>query len=262
MTNDQSKSLALVPRSISETQDLARVYAKSSLLPPDLRGKEADVFVTIMAGMELGLAPMAALRSIHVVKGKPILSADGMVAVVQASGLCEYFTCVESSGVIASYETKRKGAPTPQRLSFTLDEAKIAGIAGGDNWKKYPAAMLRARAKAALARDVYPDAIAGVYTDDEVREFEPQRAGNGHAPAAHVIDAEIVEEGGKLPWEEHETGNDLEARIADAKSIHELGALVDAIKALPADERNLIRPIYGERRRILLQSDAQKAADA
>lgn len=255
----EPKSLALVPTNISETQDLARIYAKSSLLPPDLRGKEADVFVTIMAGMELGLAPMAALRSIHVVKGKPILSADGMVAVVQASGLCEYFTCVESSAAIATYETKRKGAPTPQRLSFTIDEAKVAGIAGGDNWKKYPSAMLRARAKAALARDVYPDAIAGVYTDDEARDFVDAKPRNGHAPAAHAIeddfvDAEVVDD----PVAERKLDDD----IAAAQSVHDLGKLVDRIKELPSDERNRIRPIYSERRRVLLQSVAQREADA
>lgn len=253
MSTHEQKSLALVPSSIGETQDLARIYAKSSLLPPDLRGKEADVFVTIMAGMELGLAPMAALRSIHVVKGKPILSADGMVAVVQASGLCEYFTCVESSAAIATYETKRRGAPTPQRLSFTVEEAKIAGIAGGDNWKKYPAAMLRARAKAALARDVYPDAIAGVYTDDEARDFVDARPRN--APPVRVTDEEFIDA------EVVETKS-LHERIEAATTIHELGGLVDEIKNSPKEARDALRPLYAERRRILLQADAQREADA
>src|SRR5687768_16369102 len=116
MTN---KTTALVPTSLAEAKELAVTYAKSSLLPADLRGKEADVFVTIMAGHELGLASMAALRSIHIVKGKPILSADGMVAVSLSSGLAEYFSCVEADATHATYVTQRRGAPLPTRLTFT-----------------------------------------------------------------------------------------------------------------------------------------------
>lgn len=239
------QSLALVPTSIAETKQLATTYSKSSLLPQDLRGKEADVFVTIMAGMELGLAPMAALRSIHVVKGKPVLSADGMVAVVHASGLCEHFSCVESSASIATYETKRTGTPTPQRLSFTIEEAKAAGL-NGDNWRKYPAAMLRARAKAALARDVYPDAIAGCYTDDEAREFAPpvrveqSPAAEFTAPPANdVIDAEVVET--SLSKAE------IAALILAAESVADcdrvaLEVSVDA-KKLPKDDSDELRAL-------------------
>ncbi len=224
MSNEKKQSTALVPTNLAEAQQMSAVYAKSSLLPPDLRGKEADVFVTIMAGQELGLAPMASLRSIHVVKGKPILSADAMVGVALASGVAEYFINVESSDKVATYETKRRGSPAPQRLSFTIDEAKLAGL-GGDNWKKYPAAMLRARAKAALARDAYPDALAGVYIEDEAREFEAPRQ-VAAAPAqfrapepAAVIDVEVADEPRSLleailTAESEAALNDVAAKIA------------------------------------------------
>lgn len=176
---------------VDELTRLAQMLSKSSLLPPDLRGKEADIAVTVMAGRELGLAPMASLRSINVIKGKPVLGADAMVGLVLSAGVADYFSFIESTATIATYETKRKGAPHPQRLSFTFEQAKAAGLTGNDNWRKYPDAMLRARAKAALARDVYSDVLAGCYTEDEAAAFSDYRP-----PARHVvedaIDAEVV----------------------------------------------------------------------
>ncbi len=194
MSNE--KSLAIIPRTMQEVQTLADVFAKSSLLPDALRGKAADVFVSIMAGQELGLPPMAALRGVHVVQGKPILAADTMVAVVLGSGLCEYFVCIEDSQTSATYETKRKGAPTPQRCTWTVEDAKRAQlIKDGGNWQRHPRAMCKARAKAMLARDVYPDVLAGCYEEDEGREFTPAPTGQraapprAEAPTDNAIDA-------------------------------------------------------------------------
>jgi hypothetical protein len=53
---------------------------------------------------------------------------------------------------------------------FTIEEAQAAGLAGKDNWKKYPAAMLRARCVSALSRAVYPEAVLGIYesTSEEI----------------------------------------------------------------------------------------------
>ena len=182
MSNVNSQSQALVPRTLDEVRSLSAQFAKSALLPADLRGKEADVFVTILAGQELGMPPMAALRGIHVVKGKPILSADSMVGVVLGRGIARYFRCVEESPTSVTYETLREGSPEPQRCTWTMEDAKRAGL-DGDNWRKYPRAMLKARCKAALARDVYPDVLAGCHEEHERAEIE-----------GRAIDAEVVAE--------------------------------------------------------------------
>lgn len=166
-TNTMSdKALALIPQDLPGFTALAKQFAESKLIPSDLQSKPADVFVTLLAGNELGLSPMAALRGIHVVKGKTILSADTMVAVVLASGAAEYFRRVEATATTATYETKRKGAE-PVQVTWTSADAVTAKL-DGDNWKKYPRAMLAARCKAELARDVYPDVLAGCYDEGEL----------------------------------------------------------------------------------------------
>ena len=92
-------------------------------------GTPQAVLSTVLLGRELGMPAMGALRSVHVIEGKHSLSADLMVALVLKSGMAEYFQLVESTDKACTFETKRKGAPQPQRLSYTIDDAEKAGIA-------------------------------------------------------------------------------------------------------------------------------------
>ncbi len=184
------KSLAIIPRTVDECTDLAERFSKSTLLPKAMQGKMPDVLVTIMAGQEMGLAPMASLRAIHVIEGKPVLSADGMVAIVLGSGKAVYFERVEESDKAVTYETLRVGSKSPRRATWTIEMAKTAAIHLKDNWRAHPRAMLAARAKSELARDVYPDVLMGCYTADELERPEVTIAPR---VVVDIPDAEIVE---------------------------------------------------------------------
>lgn len=169
----EKQELALVPATFDQALRMAEQLAPSTLLPEALRKRPADVLLTIMAGQELGLSPIASIRGIHIIEGRPAVSADLMVALVKRSPLCVYFREVSSDDTMAIYETQRKGDP-PQRASFTIEQARRAKLLdrGRDpsmnNWNRFPAAMLRARAKSALARSVYEDLLFGCYTPDEL----------------------------------------------------------------------------------------------
>lgn len=178
--SDEIKSLVLMPRTIDECASLAERFSKSSLIPEKLRDKPADVFVTIAYGMEFGLGPMAALKGIHVVDGKPGLSADLMVGLCLARGKAKYFKRVEATNTSVTYETLRVGDDQPRRATWTMEDAKRGALHMKDNWRCYPRSMLAARAKADLARDVYPDLLSGCYTPDELG-------------ASDVIEAEFTE---------------------------------------------------------------------
>ncbi len=165
---DQSR--AFEPGSIAEAMNMAALLVKSRLLPDSVQSPEA-AFAIIATGRELGLTAMQSLRSIHVIKGKTILSADLVAALVKSRrDVCQFFMLVESTTDRATYKTQRVGEPEPTTLSFTMDDAKRAQVTGNPNWTKYPAAMLRARCITALARAVYPDLAMGVYDPDELAD--------------------------------------------------------------------------------------------
>lgn len=165
--NDSSITI-ISPRNLAEAKELATTLSAARTLPEALQQKPADVMAIVMAGAELGLAPMQSIRALVLIKGKPTLSADAMGALVKSRrDVCTWLRLVESSAAVATYETLRNGDPGPTRLSFTIEQARTAGL-NGDNWKRFPDAMLRARALSALCRAVYPDLLLGVYDPEEL----------------------------------------------------------------------------------------------
>ncbi len=173
-------ALAVIsPKTLAEAKDLASTLSQARSIPEALQKSPADVLAIVMAGAELGLAPMQSIRALVLIKGKPTLSADAMGALVKSSPLCVYLQCTESTAKVATFKTQRKGDPEPTTLSFTIDEANAAGLTG-DNWKRFPKAMLRARAQSALCRMVYQDLLLGVYDSEELdapgeRDVTPAR---------------------------------------------------------------------------------------
>jgi hypothetical protein len=201
----QTRPTAMVgfePSTWQEAALLAETLAKSSIIPDYLKGKPGDVLVILMMGRELGLGPMQSLRMIHVIKGKPGLSADLVVGLCLKSPVCDHFTLVSSSDTEATYEAMRKGALGPTRLSFTMEDAKRAGLATNDNYRRIPAPMLRARCATALARVVFPDIVGNLYDKEEL---DPSLA-EGAAPTRtrkpkEEPKAEVVEQAPPAPPE-------------------------------------------------------------
>jgi hypothetical protein len=185
-----SMAKAYEPQNYNEAIQMAKTLAGSSLLGA-LKSPEA-VFLVMATGAELGIPPTAALRGIHIVQGKPVLSADMIVALCVRSPLCEYFTCTKSSDKEATYSTKRRGSG-PVDNTFTLEDATRAGLAGKDNYKNYGRAMLRHRAAAELARMVYPDLVLGIYAEEEMIEAGPPAASIERKPQ-EVVEGEIIQE--------------------------------------------------------------------
>lgn len=158
----------LDPRSMTEAKTLSKVMFDSGLF--SAYGTPQAVMSTILAGRELGLTAMASLRAIHVVEGRPTLSADLMRALVMRSGKATFFRCTERTATRATFSTQRGDDP-PMDLTFTIEEAQAAGLVKAKSgWEKSPADMLVARASAKLARLVYPDVVHGLYLADEIAE--------------------------------------------------------------------------------------------
>lgn len=180
--------MGLVPQSMNEALHLAQTLARADVIPSNLRGKPSSIVALILRGMELGFPPLSALSAMYIVNGRVVLAAEAMVAVVRRSPVCAYFRCVESTMDRATYETLRKGYPEPTRMGFTVEEARVAGLLGKDNWRLYRPAMLRARAVSALCKSEYSDVLLGVYGPDEIpNDVQVEQAS---FYAAGVFDAE------------------------------------------------------------------------
>lgn len=174
----------LDPRSMPEAQQLAMDMFKARMFSG--YGGPEGVLSTIMLGRELGMPALSALRSIHIVEGKHALSSAAMVALVLKSGLAEYFDALSFDMDHATFETKRKGASIPVKLTYTIEMARVAGLVRANSpWMKHPMAMCIARAQAMLARLVYSDVLASLYSPEEIAEnralaVAPSMSGDSH----------------------------------------------------------------------------------
>jgi hypothetical protein len=116
-------------------------------------------------GAELGLSPMTALREVFIIEGTPSCSAKLMRALILRAGhQLEWRTLTRDRAVLVGRRRDRRGHAT---VEWTLDDARNAGVAGKDVWKKYPRSMLAARATSELARLIFPDVTIG-YTPEEL----------------------------------------------------------------------------------------------
>lgn len=148
---------------------VAQRLSDSAFVPAQFRGKPVETTAAILAGLEVGLQPMAALRSFDIIQGQAAARAITLRAVVQAHG--HEMVLVESTASRCRMKGKRKGSDEWQTVTWTIDRAKDLGLTGKDNWKKQPAAMLTARATSELARLIASDAILGIgYSAEEVAD--------------------------------------------------------------------------------------------
>jgi hypothetical protein len=134
---------------------------------PDHFKNSAQVAAVILAGRELGVGPMAALRSFYLVNGKLGMDASFVSGRMLAHGIA--LEWLRDDDECASVRLSRAGMP-PYVSTFSRADAERAGLWGSATWRKYPRAMLRARAITAGARAYAADCFAGsVYTPDELR---------------------------------------------------------------------------------------------
>ena len=148
---------------------IAEKLVQSSFVPVGFKGKPVEATAAILAGLEIGLQPMAALRSFDVIQGQAAPRAITLRAVVQSYG--HEMVLVESNNTRCKMRGLRRGSTEWQSVTWTIDRAKDLGLTGKDNWKKQPGAMLVARATGELARLIAADAILGIaYTAEEIAD--------------------------------------------------------------------------------------------
>lgn len=158
-------------------QQRAALLLKSGFLPKAIRTPEQALAV-MQTGQELGLGPMQALRSIHVIEGKPALSAELMAALVFRHVPGATLRVAVSTNHECEVRAARPGTPETV-FKFTIHDAQVAGVASKDVWRKYPRAMLRSRCVSEAVRAIFPDASMGLYTPEElggevaIQEMEP-----------------------------------------------------------------------------------------
>lgn len=174
------------------TNEQLQFIAGTEFVPPGLRGNLPAILACVATGRALGIADMTALRSIHIIDGKATFSAELMVMLARQRGHSIQGSVTEGKATVTG---TRKDNGDTMTVEWTLAMAERAGLLGKQNWRKYPEAMLWARAVSQLCRELFPDCFAGAtYTLEELGEEHTDAAGDPSDRAGASTGAESAVE--------------------------------------------------------------------
>jgi hypothetical protein len=161
--------------SIGELESIAEQLAASGLWPGVDTKQSAFALLLICQAEQTH--PVLAMKRYHIIEGRPAMRADAMQAEFQrAGGLIQWVRSdAEICEAVFTHPVQAREGVT---VRVTFAELDAAGVTKGkygvkDNWRKFPRQMLRARAISEGVRMVLPGVVAGIYTPEEVADFEP-----------------------------------------------------------------------------------------
>lgn len=254
--------MAIIPQDIDQVWRMAGMAVAGKMAPKSLvEGKEfadaqAACAIAIMAGAELGLTPLMALRSYAVVNGRPSLWGDGLKAVVRQSGKCEFIR-TGADQTKGWCEAKRSDTGEEKRVEFTIEQAKLAKLTTktGPWTSGYADVMMERRATNRCLNDLFADVLGGIVDQQEALddgELEATRLVSPPSPpsppSVPVIEADapiIDEQPEAVTGEDFDAAaffEDLEIAMAAAKDAGEVEAAwseLDVEAVLTSDEINL-----------------------
>jgi hypothetical protein len=184
--------LARIGQAQLDPMTVAQVFKASGMFP-DIQS-EAAACAKIIIGRGLGLSDYDAMTGLHIIKGKAVLAANLMAASIKRAGKYDYrATCSDTECSIVFFgrtmDNKWEEIGTTE---FTLDDARRAQL-GGDNWRKWPKAMLFARCISSGYKQHCPDALgaAPVYVEahGETEIVEDAPRNRAALPAPEVVEA-------------------------------------------------------------------------
>ena len=159
---------------VMSPMEVAQVFVDSGMFP-DARSV-AVAGTKLIVGRGLGLTDYDSMNGLHIIKGKCVLASNTMAAAIKASGKYDYRAKTTTDTCsITFYERHGSDLKEIGTTTFTMDDANNAGLRG-DNWRKWPKAMLFARAISAGYREHCPDALgaAPVYVSEHGESEIPE----------------------------------------------------------------------------------------
>lgn len=253
----------LKPESFDGLWRIASMFARTPMVPDAYQNNAPSAFVAMVAGMEIGLGYMASLQNIAVVKGNPVVYADGVTGLIQGSGELEYMKEwyeqggkeVDPSDLPVDLEKwpndlkavcvmKRKNQEQEYKGSFSVADARRMGRwAYKGVWSQHPARMLQWRARTWPARDGFSDILKGLKIFEEVIDYavDMVKGENGSYSAGEMASEEQVKEKAKsgieLIAEKYNLDPDKLKAYADEVAETASITMMELISSLVASEK-------------------------
>lgn len=145
-------------------------------IPDHLRGKPGDCLAIAMQATQWGMNPFAVAQKTHIVNGKLGYEAQLVMAVAKASGAIRGAFRFEHRASVGNDFECRAGAVLAGETEITWGEWLAASQVTTKNsplWKTNPRQQMAYLQAKNWMRLYAPEAILGVYSDDELTDSQP-----------------------------------------------------------------------------------------
>ncbi len=270
--------------------EMARMLCKTQLIPQNFHNKPEDCLIALDYSRRLRVPPTAIMPHLYVIHGRPSVSAQFMIAMVNRSG--KFSRIVWDEGIDGEVEffsngTRKKIPNYYATATFTEQttgnvykstrvDMKVAlsngWLSKNDSmWQKTPQIMCRYRSASILVKTACPELVFGMETVEDARDSFLED------PATERTDEKVrrqtvVMTPNGVSYEEEETIQDavvdypsaspfaeLAQRIDDAATLDALATVAKEIGNSPLNEDELtqLRDLYKRKKGFFVQSAPQ-----
>lgn len=187
MSNTQLTQQVNTQVALGDMQVMANAIVKSGLF--GMKTADQALALMIVATAE-GRHPGSVASDYHIIQGRASLKSDSMLARFQQSGGRVEWHDHTNEKVSATFSHPAGGS---LRIDWDTQRAKAAGLGGKDNWRSYPRQMLRARVISEGVRATFPAVLNGMYTPEEVQEFDAPRTAPRSVKAEPVVIEQVIQ---------------------------------------------------------------------
>jgi len=173
-------------RGVTDIEAIGEHLEKSGLFGCSQKGQG---FVLAMTCIQQNITPLEFGSTYHIIEGKVSMRSDAMLAKFVERGGRYKITERTATRAAATFLCGENNYPA----EYTMKDAEAAGICFKSdgktlktNWAKYPKQMLWARLTSDTVRALDPGVCAGIYTPEEIQDFD------GAASTSKVVVADPI----------------------------------------------------------------------
>jgi AraC-like DNA-binding protein len=162
-------------QSMAELIQVGELFARSGMFGAC---NPSAGFIIALTCYQEGLSAMEFVRTYHLIDGRPTKRSDALLAEFRKRG--GRYKIIENSVNRASIEATFEGQT--HTFSYTMEDGRRTRDALQrndslkENWQKRPDDMMWARVVSKMCRRLCPEINSGVYTPEEVQDFEATAA--------------------------------------------------------------------------------------
>lgn len=176
MPTPQLENLMINTKQIKLIDNIAGLYAQSSMVPDSYKGNRANCFVACELAARMNVSPVLVMQNLYIVQGKPSWAGQACKALIDGCGRfteSEYVFVGEQGAPDWGCFMQALNRKTGKLIKGTTVTWQMAVDEGwvnkkGSKWQTMPEQMMKYRAAAFFARTECPEVLMGYMTADEV----------------------------------------------------------------------------------------------